>query len=295
MKDDGASTPHNADGAYSAPHNDGGAFSAPDDEMDGSSAAPSETSETPSASTKPKFKKRSEMTSEERKADNARKRAREAKAKEEARAAGKYHKAKKLKAGKYAIDFRYPQRWSDKITLADYKAIMAEFGSRSIAAAMGIAKDGELLDEAETCLGSGMWVEFGDRSRDLTAIPPHKRLGHIFFGYESFAAGAMTRHQQVVADAVHALGIKPVALEEKDPRAKWSTSINAAIWEGTGTTPAERAEKFLYILGALRGHQYPREGTSVVAAFPNPDNPFYTRLIIKVSPKVPHEMGFSPS
>ena len=89
---------------------------------------------------------------------------------------------------------------------------------------------------------------------------------------------------KLVREAVDVLGIKPVTLEEKDPRAKWSTSVNAALWEGSGSTPAERNERFLGIMAGLKGHTYPHEGTSVVAAFPNPDNPLFTRLIIKVSP-----------
>ena len=55
------------------------------------------------------------------------------------------------------------------------------------------------------------------------------------------------------------------------------------MWLGSGTTPAERSTKFLTILAGLRGHHYPLEGTTIVAAFPNPDSPMFTRIIIKVS------------
>ena len=85
-------------------------------------------------------------------------------------------------------------------------------------------------------------------------------------------------------EAAQSLGIKPKVLEERDPRAKWSTSVNAALWNGTGSTPAERNAKFLRILAHLRGHSYPAEGTSIVATYPNPDDPFFMRIVIKASP-----------
>ena len=245
------------------------------------------------------------------KADNARKRARESKAKEKARESGVYPQAKRRKEGssKWASDFRYPARYNDKVTMVDYKAIMAEFAKRSIGAAWAMVRSGETLAESETALGTGMWVEYGDRSTDLSQLPPHKRLGHsksnirslinqilkyylpVFFGFAEGADASKERHEKLVREAVDALGIKPVTLEEKDPRAKWSTSVNAALWEGCGSTSAERNEKFLGIMAGLKGHTYPHEGTSVVAAFPNPDNPLFTRLIIKVSPvrKLHHE------
>ena len=65
------------------------------------------------------------------------------------------------------------------MTLVDYKAIMAEFSKRSIGAAWAMVQSGETLAEDETALGTGQWVEYGDRSKDLTQLPPHKRLGHI--------------------------------------------------------------------------------------------------------------------
>ena len=94
----------------------------------------------------------------------------------------------------------------------------------------------------------------------------------------------MERHQKMVLEAATSLGIKPKTMEERDPRPKWTTSVNEAWWLGSGSTPAERNTKFLTILSRLRGHCYPMEGTSIVAAFPNPDSPLFTRIIIKVSP-----------
>ena len=110
---------------------------------------------------------------------------------------------------------------------------------------------------------------------------------------------------KLVHESAKSLGIKPKVLEESDPRAKWSTSVNAAIWMGTGSTPAERNAKFLRILSLLRRHSYPAEGTSIVATYPNPDDPLFTRIIIKVRPvkdelninltrMVLHQMGSSP-
>ena len=107
----------------------------------------------------------------------------------------------------------------------------------------------------------------------------------VFFGFGEGAEASMERHRTIVLEAVASLGIKPKTMEERDPRPKWSTSVNEAIWLGSGTTPAERNSKFLTILSATQG-RYPHEGTSIVAAFPNPDNPLFTRIIIKVSPAI---------
>ena len=74
-------------------------------------------------------------------------------------------------------------------------------------------------------------------------------------------------------------------MEDRDPRAKWTTSINAALWQETartGASPEERAANFLTILGNLRDHRYPPEGTSVVAAYPNPLNCLYMKVVVKV-------------
>ena len=107
----------------------------------------------------------------------------------------------------------------------------------------------------------------------------------VFFGFGEGAEASKERHLTIVLEAAASLGIKPKTMEERDPRPKWSTSVNEAIWLGSGTTPAERNSKFLTILSATQGH-YPHEGTSIVAAFPNPDAPMFTRIIIKVSPVI---------
>ena len=62
--------------------------------------------------------------------------------------------------------------------MVEYKSLMGEFSKRSINAAMAIAQSGESLVESETSLGPGMWVEYGDRSRDYSQIDPWKRFGH---------------------------------------------------------------------------------------------------------------------
>ena len=167
-------------------------------------------------------------------------------------------------------------------TLADYYSLMGEFGARSISAAMNILEGGGTLSEGETALGSGMWVEFGDRSKDFSQMDPKDRFGHIFFGFPDGAENSKVRHLQIVREAALALGITPVTMEERDPRAKWTTSICGALWKGTGSSPEERAAKFLTILGGLREHNYPPEGTSVVAAYPNPLNSLYMKVVIKV-------------
>ena len=71
-------------------------------------------------------------------------------------------------------------------------------------------------------------------------------------------------------------------MEDRDPRAKWTTSINAALWQGTKALPEERAANFITIFGNLRDHRYPPEGTSVVAAYPNPLNCLYMKVVVKV-------------
>ena len=73
-------------------------------------------------------------------------------------------------------------------------------------------------------------------------------------------------------------------MEQHDPRVKWTTSINAAFWQGSGTSPEERAHRFLTIMGNLRGHCYPPQGTDVVASYPNPENNLYMKVVIKVRP-----------
>ena len=45
-----------------------------------------------------------------------------------------------------------------------------------------IEGEGSLAKE-ETSLGSGMWVEYGDWSKDFSQPDPKDRLGHVFFGF----------------------------------------------------------------------------------------------------------------
>ena len=85
------------------------------------------------------------MTEEEKKEDNARKRAREARSREAARARGDYDGPKKRAGGKYPVEFRYPAKYHEKITMAEYKTLMGEVSKRSINAAMAIVQSGETL------------------------------------------------------------------------------------------------------------------------------------------------------
>lgn len=110
-------------------------------------------------------------------------------------------------------------------------------------------------------------------------------LSPVYFGFAEGAEVSRDRHHKFVADSVQSLGIKPRAMEEPDPRPKWSTSVNAAAWEGTGSTPAERNAKFLEIMSYVQGVHLPMEGTSIVATYPNPDDPLFMRVVIKVSPE----------
>ena len=71
-------------------------------------------------------------------------------------------------SSKYAYEFRFPDKYHEKITFVEYKSLMGEFSKRSINAAMAMVQSGETLAEEETSLGSGAWVEYGDRSRDLS-------------------------------------------------------------------------------------------------------------------------------
>ena len=134
-----------------------------------------------SAGAKPKFKKRSEMSQQEKKEDNQRKRAREKANKEKAKERPDYApkpKKAKTKSHRYEFEFRFPERWGDKITLSDYHMLMGEFGARSVRDAMSIIEGGGTLAEEETSLGSGMWVEYGDRSKDYSQLDPGSRFGH---------------------------------------------------------------------------------------------------------------------
>ena len=105
----------------------------------------------------------------------------------------------------------------------------------------------------------------------------------VFFGFGEGAKASMERHYKHVTDAAQCLDIKPMAMEERDPRPKWCTSVNAKLWEGTGSTPAERNAKFLEVMSYLRGLNFPEEGTSIVATIINPDDPLFMKIFIKAS------------
>ena len=110
-----------------------------------------------------------------------RKRAREARAKAKKKAAGEYPATKSKSKGKYAYEFRFPAKYHEKITLVDYKSFMGEVIRRSVTAALAVGRDGGSLAENETSLGTGRWIEFGDRSQDFSKIDPWNRFGHSKF------------------------------------------------------------------------------------------------------------------
>ena len=127
-----------------------------------------------------------------------------------------------------------------------------------------------------------MWVEYGDRSKDFSQLDPKDRFGHVFFCFPDGAKTSKVRHLQIFREAAAVLRISPVTMEDRDPRAKWTTSINAGLWQGTGALPEERAVNFITILGNLRDHRYPPEGTSVMAVYANPLNCLYMKVVVKV-------------
>ena len=96
-------------------------------------------------------------------------------------------------------------------------------------------------------LGSGMWVEYGDRSKDFSQLDPKDRFGHVFFGFPDGAETSKVRHLKIFREAAAVVRISPVTMEDRDHRAKWTTSINEALWQGTGALPAERAANFVTI------------------------------------------------
>ena len=147
----------------------------------------------------------------------------------------------------YAYEFRFPERWRDKITLTDYHTLMGEFGARSIRAAMSIIEGEGTLAKEETSLGSGMWIEYGDQFKDFSQLDPKDRFGHVFFCFPDGAKTSKVRHLQIFREAAAVLRISPVTMEDRDPRAKWTTNINAALWQGTGALPEERAANFITI------------------------------------------------
>ena len=141
---------------------------------------------------------------------------------------------------KYAYEFRFPKRWGDKITLTDYHTLMGEFGARSIRAAMSIMRrDPGRRRNVPWAVECGLSMAIGPRTKD--------RFGHVFFGFPDGAETSKVRHLQIFREAAAVVRISPVTMEDRDHRAKWTTSINAALWQGTGALPAERAANFVTI------------------------------------------------
>ena len=60
----------------------------------------------------------------------------------------------------------------------DYNALLGELAKRSVDSALAAGENGETLAEEETALGTGRWVELGDRSQDFSKVDPWNRLGH---------------------------------------------------------------------------------------------------------------------
>ena len=217
-------------------------------------------------STKPRFKKRSKMNQQEKKEDNAQKWVKEKANKAKAREDPAYEpKPKKPKVNhKYAYEFRFPKRWGDKITLTDYHTLMGVFGARSIRAAISIMRrDPGQRRNVPWAVECGLSMAIGPRT--LASWTRKTGLDTYFFVSPDGAKTSKVRHLQIFREAAAVVRISPVTMEDRDPRAKWTTSINAALWQGTGALPEERAANFITILGNLRDRRYP---PSMVAAYP---------------------------
>ena len=222
-------------------------------------------------------KRRSEMTAEERKADNQRRKDYKARRTAENRQKGIYPEKSKAKSEHI---FRFPEFSTEKISLATSRVLIRELGRQTSTFAREAGQRGQILNADEIAIDHHRWVEVGDRGNSA-GLDPKSRMGHLFFRFD--APSAKVFWKRLMVAAVKELKISTVRLREEDPRPCFTVSLATDFWESLGSTLQQRKDHFLELISYIEGGEFPTEGSNVVASFLKRADPNYTILLLKVS------------
>ena len=220
-------------------------------------------------------KKRQDMTPEELEEEKTRRRDYKQRKKAEDKAAGKF-----TEKSKFPFVIRFPDTKNQKITLNIYRKMVRDLGARNVLSILSAGRRGETVVVSESALETSRWIQTGDRA-EAKKLEAYQRKGHLFLGFQEEAA--MNHFTALLKETIEALQVKPIVIENDDPRAVFTVSLITDLWESLGKTDPERRFTFLEVLSYNEAKEFPMEGSQVVGSFLKPSDSDFTILIIRAS------------
>ena len=220
-------------------------------------------------------KKRQDMTPEELEEEKTRRRDYKQRRKAEDKAAGKF-----TEKSKFPYVIRYPDTKNHKITLNIYRKMVRDLGARNVLSIVSAGRRGETVVVSESALETSRWIQTGDRA-EAKKLEAYQRRGHLFLGFQEEAA--MNHFTALLKETIEALQVKPIVIQNDDPRAVFTVSLITDLWEALGKTDPERRFTFLEVLSYNEAQEFPMEGSQVVGSFLKPSDSDFTILIIRAS------------